>query len=455
MATDFHPPAGAPPGFHVLAKPTGAVCNLNCTYCFFLSKQALYPGSRFRMSDEVLETYIKQLFEAHQTPEVTVAWQGGEPTLMGVDFFERAVRLAERYRRPGQRVAHTIQTNGTLLDDAWGAFFKQHEFLVGLSVDGPQELHDAYRVDRRGQGSFDRVRRGWDTLVKHEVDANILCTVHAANGDHPLAVYRYFRDELNAQFLQFIPIVERATETVLRLADAGWGGRRGSPRPLYTQSGDLVTERSVRPEQFGHFLIAIFDEWVRHDVGRVFVQHFDAALANWCGLPAGVCIFQETCGAALALEHTGDVYSCDHYVEPDYNLGNIRETHLVDLLVSPRQVEFGLHKRDALPAYCRACPVRFACHGECPRNRFLTTPDGEPGLNYLCAGYRRFFEHIDQPMRFMAEMLRRGLAPAEIMRRYAADDDRLRVAFARAGRNETCPCGSGRKFKHCHGSASA
>jgi uncharacterized protein len=266
-------------------------------------------------------------------------------------------------------------------------------------------------------------------------------------------VYRFFRDELDARFVQFIPIVERATADLLPLANAGWGKRRGGPRPLYTQAGDLVTERSVRPEQFGRFLIAIFDEWVRHDVGRVFVQQFDAALANWCGVPPGVCVFAETCGGALALEHTGDVYACDHYVEPDYKLGNIQDTHLVNMLISPRQVQFGRDKRDTLPQYCRDCPVRFACHGECPRNRFLTTPDGEPGLNYLCAGYRLFFAHIDRPMRAMAELLRRGRAPAEIMRLYAAEDARWQAAFARAGRNEPCPCGSGRKFKYCHGAA--
>jgi len=402
----------APPAFHLLVKPTGAACNLDCKYCFFLSKEALYPGSPFRMSDEVLETYIAQLFAAHRVPEVNVAWQGGEPTLMGLDFFRRAVALAEKYKKPGQKILYTIQTNGTTLDDEWAAFFKAHNFLVGLSVDGPRPMHDAYRVDKGGRGTFERVMRGWEHLRRHRVDVNILCTVHAANGDHPLEVYHFFRDEMGARFIQFIPIVERATEETMPPADEGW-----SERPPYTQKGDRTTERTIRPEQYGRFLIAIFDEWVRRDVGKVFIQHFDTALANRLGLPSPVCVFAETCGLALALEHNGDLYACDHYVEPDYLLGNIRDTPLIELVASEKQVRFGLDKRDTLPRYCRRCKVRFACHGGCPKNRFTRTPDGEPGLNYLCAGYKAFFTHIDRPMRIMADLLRRGRAPAEIMRR--------------------------------------
>ncbi len=408
-------PRGAPPAFHVLAKPTGAICNLACEYCFFLSKEMLYPGSRFRMADDLLEIYIRQLIEAHRAPEVTIAWQGGEPTLMGLDFFKRSVEYAERYRRPGQRISYTIQTNGTRLDDAWGAFFKAHGFLVGLSVDGPREYHDAYRVDKGGKGSFDQVMRGWEVLKRHDVDFNILCTVHAANQDHPLAVYHFFRDDLDARFMQFNPIVERATEESLPLADEGWSPTPAGKRPLYTVNGDLVTRRSVQPEAYGRFLIAVFDEWVRRDVGTVFVQHFDAALANWLRVPGAVCIFSETCGQALALEHNGDLYCCDHYVEPAYRLGNIRQTHMIELVASDHQRAFGLAKRDTLPRYCRECSVRFACHGECPRNRFISTPDGEPGLNYLCAGYKAFFTHIDHPMRLMAGLLRRGRYADEVM----------------------------------------
>jgi uncharacterized protein len=419
-----------PPAYYVLAKPTGAVCNLDCKYCFFLSKEILYPGSRFRMPDEVLEAYIQQLLASHsltafgtrQVPEVTISWQGGEPTLMGLEFFERAVALAEKHRVPGQRLRHTMQTNGTPLDDEWCAFFKAHNFLIGLSVDGPQQMHDAYRRDKGGKGTFHRVVRGWELLVKHRVDVNILCTVNAANADQPVEVYRFFRDELGAQFIQFIPIVERITAETRLLAERGWSERPGGKRPLYTQAGQGVTRRSVKPKQYGRFLIDIFEEWVRRDVGQVFVQMFDLALANWYGEPAGVCVFQETCGLAPALEHNGDLYACDHYVEPDYLLGNILETPMIDLVASERQRSFGQAKRDTLPQYCRDCDVRFACYGECPRNRFIKTPHGEPGLNYLCAGLKLFFHHVDRPMRIMAALLRQNRAPAEIMRWYGAQD---------------------------------
>jgi len=441
----------APPAFHLLTKPTGAVCNLDCKYCFFLSKEMLYPGSRFRMADELLETYVKQLLEAHQTPEVTVAWQGGEPTLMGLDFFKHSVEYVEQYKKPNQQILYTIQTNGTKLDDEWCAFFKEHNYLVGLSVDGPRKMHDAYRVNKGGEGTFDQVMRGWEFLRKHQVDFNILCTVHAANADRPVEVYRFFRDELEAEFIQFIPIVERATEAMLPLANEGWSERPGGERPLYVLEGNLVTDRSVKPEQYGQFLTTIFDEWVRRDVGQVYIQHFDTALANWVGAPPGVCVFSETCGLALALEHNGDLYACDHYVEPGYKLGNIKETHMIELVASSEQIKFGLDKRDTLPNYCRECEVRFACHGGCPKNRFIETPTGEPGLNYLCAGYKIFFNHIDQPMRIMADLLRRNRAPAEIVQILAAQETQAQAIFANAKRNDPCPCGSGIKFKHCHG----
>jgi uncharacterized protein len=444
-------PPGAPQAFHLLAKPTGAVCNLDCQYCFFLSKERLYPGSRFRMEDDLLELYIRQLLEAHQgEEEVTVAWQGGEPTLMGLDFFVRSVELVEKHRRPGQQVLHTVQTNGTKLDDAWCAFFKEHNFLIGLSVDGPREIHDTYRVNKGGAGSFDQVMRGWEALRRHKVDFNILCTVHAANAGHPVEVYRFFRDELQTEFVQLIPIVERATEATLPLADHGWSERPGGDRPLYTQNGHLLTERSVKPEQYGRFLIAVFEEWVRRDVGKVFVQMFDVALASWVGMHS-LCIFSPTCGNALALEHNGDLYSCDHFVEPKYLLGNIRDTHMVELVASRKQRQFGQDKLDSLPEFCRECEVRFACHGGCPKDRFITSPDGELGLNYLCAGYKMFFRHIDRPMRVMADLIRRGRYADEIMASCVADDAKLAQAFAASGRNDPCPCGSGLKFKHCHG----
>ena len=440
-----------PLAFHLLAKPTGAVCNLDCKYCFFLSKEMLYPGSRFRMADELLETYIRQLLEAQQGPEVTIAWQGGEPTLMGLDFFKRSIEIVEKHKQSGQSIQHTIQTNGTKIDNDLAALFKQHSFLVGLSVDGPQELHDTYRVNKGGAGSFTQVMNGWEKLVEYGVDVNLLCTVHAANADHPLEIYHFFRDELKAEFMQFIPIVERATAELLPMANQGWSERPGGDRPLYTQIGELVTERSVKPEQYGRFLIAIFDEWVRRDVGKVFVQSFDAALANWIGQPS-LCIFQPTCGNALALEHTGDLYSCDHFVEPAFLLGNIQETHMIDLISSDQQHKFGQDKHATLPAYCRQCEVLFACYGECPRNRFIYTPDGDPGLNYLCAGYKLFFNHIDRPMRIMADLLRRGRYADEVMNILAMEEmQKLQKAFANARPDDPCPCGSGKKFRKCHG----
>jgi uncharacterized protein len=429
-------PRNAPPYFHVLAKPAGAACNLACSYCFFLSKEEFYPGSRFRMSDELLETYIRQYIEAQRTDRVTIAWQGGEPTLMGLDFFERSVEFATKYAPPGMHVEYSIQTNGTLLDDAWCAFFREHNVLVGLSIDGPRALHDAYRVDKGGRPTFDRVLAAARLLQQHQVDFNILTTVHAANADHPLEVYRFMRDELGVQWLQLIPIVERVN------AD----GR------TLLQQGHTVSERSVRPEQWGHFLIAIFDEWVRRDVGQMYLPLFESSLAAWLGAPTGMCIFDETCGNALAMEHNGDVYACDHFVEPDYLLGNLGERHLIELVASEEQRRFGRAKRDSLPRYCRDCEVRFVCHGECPKNRFLETPDGEPGLNYLCTSYKDFFTHIDRPMRMMAELYRAGRSPAEIMLLLAQDEATLKAAFPAAGRNEPCPCGSGKKYKRCHGS---
>jgi uncharacterized protein len=420
-------PRNAPPAFHVLIKPTGAICNLDCKYCFFLSKEMLYPGSRFQMAEDLLATYLKQLLESHRGREVDVAWQGGEPTLMGLDFFKRSVDLVDKLKRPDQTIQYTIQTNGTLLDDAWCAFLKRNNFLVGLSVDGPKELHDVYRVNKGGAGSFDQVMRGLDRLKRHRVDVNILCTVHAANQHHPLKVYRFFRDELGAQFIQFIPIIERASAATLPIANLGWSDRPGGDRPLYTNAGSLVTERSVDAQAYGGFLIAIFDEWVKADVGKIYVQHFDSALANWVGAPGAVCVFSETCGQAVALEHNGDLYSCDHFVEPKYKLGNIRETHLIQLLASPQQIKFGQDKKTTLPRYCRECHVRFACHGECPKNRFIKTPDGEDGLNYLCAAYKAFFGHIDGTMKIMVRLLRGGRFADEIMQMSAGE----KATFAR------------------------
>jgi uncharacterized protein len=383
-----------PPAFHLLAKPTGAICNLDCAYCFYLSKEKLYPGGRFRMTDEMLETYIRRLIEAHRFHEVTIGWQGGEPLLMGLDFFRRSIEYQEKYRRPDMAILNTIQTNGTLINDEWAAFFRKHNFLVGISIDGPRKQHDAFRCDKQGRPTFDRVIQGLDCLKKHGVEFNALVTIHKANADNPLEVYRFLRDDLGIRYLQLIPIVERRSET------------------------KAASDFSVTPGQYGRFLITIFEEWVRHDVGEIFVNMFDVALANWAGEPPGLCVFASTCGMTLAMEHNGDMYSCDHFVTPENFLGNIADTPMIELVVSPKQQKFGQDKLDRLPRYCRECKVRFACHGGCPKDRFIKTPQGEMGLNYLCKGYKAFFKHIDRPMRLMTELLRRNKAPAEIMQMY-------------------------------------
>jgi uncharacterized protein len=308
-------------------------------------------------------------------------------------------------------------------------------------------MHDAYRVDKGGKPTFGRVMAGLEVLKRHQVDWNVLTTIHAVNGDHGRAVYAFLRDELGASFVQFIPIIERATPETLPVAGAGWGhGVKG--RPLYTQEGNLVTHRSVGPAQYGRFLIDVFEDWVRRDIGTVYVQMFDTALANWYGEGGGMCVHAETCGSQLALEHTGDLYSCDHYVEPGYLLGNIKDKHLLELIVLPQQRQFGQDKRDTLTRYCRDCDVRFACNGGCPKDRFATSPYGEPGQHYLCPSYQAFFRHVRKPMETMSQLLRSNRAPAELMRIYARQD-------AQRGRNEPCTCGTGRKWKHCHGTEPA
>jgi uncharacterized protein len=440
-------PERSPPRFHLLAKPSGSTCNIDCKYCFFLSKEALYPDEKHRMSEATLEAYLRQLLESHRDPEVTVAWQGGEPTLMGLDFFRRAVALVDKYRNPGQRIEQTFQTNGIALDDEWCAFLRANNFLVGLSVDGPREMHDAYRVTRAGKGTFDLVMKGWDCLRRHGVDVNILCTVHAANEAHGRRVYRFFRDELGATWIQFIPIVERATAETIEIANKGWSERPREKRLLYTQTGTLVTNRSVGAAAYGQFLVDVFEEWVRRDVGKVYVQMFDVTLEAYFG-QYKLCIHAPTCGYGPALEYNGDVYACDHFVEPGYRLGNIHETGLLQLVASPRQRKFGLDKRDTLTVQCRACEVRALCNGGCPKDRFALSKEGESGHNYLCEGLYRFFTRTRPAMQRMAQLYTQGRAPAEIMAMVKAEDVR-RGAYA------PCPCGSGRKFRFCHGTAEA
>ena len=386
-----------PPAFHVMIKPRGPICNLACAYCYYLSKEALYPHSQFCMTDNLLERFTRQYINAQRVPEVTFGWQGGEPLLMGIDFFQRAVELQQNYCRPGMQIHNAIQTNGLLVNDEWANFFRKHHFLVGVSLDGPQSLHDAYRVDKTGHPSFKRVMSGLSFLKKHHVEWNILACVHAANAEYPLQVYNFLRDEAGAQFIQFIPIVEQHATNE-------------------RQKRHTISERSVTGKQYGDFLINIFDEWIRQNVGQIFVQIFDVALGIWMGQPSSLCISGETCGTAMAMEHNGDVFACDHFVDPRYKLGNIRTTSLNTLAGSPQQRQFGTAKRDMLPDECLACDVRFACHGGCPKNRILTTPDGQAGLNYLCEGYKAFFRHINRPMQVMASTVRAGRPAANIMR---------------------------------------
>ena len=419
-------PAGAPPGFHLLAKPSGSTCNIDCTYCFFLSKEALYPNEKQRMSEATLEAYIRQLLESHRTPQVTVAWQGGEPTLMKLEFFKRSVELVEKYRRPGQTVQHTFQTNGILLDDEWCAFFKEHDFLVGLSVDGPRELHDAYRVDRGRQGTFDRVMQGWRHLRRHGVEFNILCTVNAANEKHGRTVYRFFRDELGAKWVQFIPIVERATEETHRDRQPGLerAARQQAPALHADRQpghGALGRRRAVRPLPRGYLRRVGAPRR-----GQVYVQLFDVTLEAYFGRHL-LCIHAPTCGYGPALESNGDLYSCDHFVEPQLQLGNIHETHMLKLVASPEQRKFGDDKRDSLTAQCQQCEVRPLCNGGCPKDRFALSRDGEPGQNYLCAGLELFFTHTRPAMQTMAALLQQRRAPSEVM---ALDRGRGREARA-------------------------
>lgn len=399
--------------FSVMMKPTGAACNLDCSYCFFLSKEVLWGHESQRMSGETLDRFVWSYLDAQPDGPVMIGWQGGEPTMRGLAFFREAVRLSQEYRRPGQQVQHAIQTNGTLLDDDWGEFLAANDFLVGLSMDGPAELHDAYRVNKAGRGTYHQVRRGWEVLQRHGVETNILCTVNAANADHPIEVYRHFRDDLGARFIQFIPIVERVESGHEDEAERGFRDSRGE-HVLYRQAGEQVTSRTVAPEAWGRFLSAVFDEWVVRDVGTVFVQHFDVTLSALFG-QYSLCVHATECGTAIAMEHNGDVYSCDHFVEPDYRLGNIAADSFTELLALPQQRQFGRDKRTTLPRQCRECPVRWVCNGGCPKDRFATTADGEPGLNYLCAGYYRFFTHAWPAMETMAGLIRVGRSPADIM----------------------------------------
>ncbi|MBQ5875271.1 MAG: anaerobic sulfatase-maturation protein [Alistipes sp.] len=389
---------------YVMAKPVGAACNLQCSYCYYLEKSRLYDASSQLMSDEMLELFIREYIHSQTTLEVLFTWHGGEPLLRPISFYERALELQRQYAN-GRRIANSIQTNATLIDDEWCEFFRKNNFLVGVSIDGPQMMHDSLRTSRRGESSYRDVMRGLRLLNRHRVEWNAMATVNAANVEHPLEFYRYFRDELDCQFLQFTPVVER------RYMSGGESRLMHAAEP----SGELVPY-SVTAEQWGRFLCAIFDEWVRHDVGRMFVQLFDSTLANWVGEAVGVCTMSKYCGHAAVIEHNGDVYSCDHFVFPEYKLGNLNEKSLSEMMYGRQQSEFGVAKHRTLPRQCRECEYEFACHGECPRNRFLTTADDEPGLNYLCTGYYAFFSHAATAMDYMRRQLQQGRPPANVMK---------------------------------------
>jgi uncharacterized protein len=382
--------------FHAMAKPAGAACNLDCTYCFYLHKHDLPEGlGRGNMSDEVLERYVRSYIDGVTSDEVVFTWQGGEPTLRGLAFFEKAVALQRKHAKPGQRIENDLQTNGVLIDEAWAEFLKANRFLVGLSIDGPRDVHDALRVTKGGQPTFDKVMAAAQLLERHGVDFNTLTCVHRYNASRPLDVYRFLRRELGSTRLQFIPIVE--PKDFKSTAPQRWDPARlpivGTPQARPGHPDSVVTDWSVDPEEYGQFLCKVWDEWQQRDLGKVYIGFCETLVAQHLGLPSQICIFSETCGKGVVVEHDGSVYACDHYVYPEYRLGDIRSGSLGELVFSPRQVKFGYDKSDALPKYCRDCAFLADCWGECPKNRFVRTPDGEPGLNYLCPAFRKFFAH--------------------------------------------------------------
>jgi uncharacterized protein len=409
--------------FQIFVKPFGSICNLDCGYCYYLKTRDLYPETKsFRMDEDLLEGYIVQHIEASPKELISFCWHGGEPTLLGLDYFRDIVALQKKHQPPERRIVNGIQTNGTLIDEAWCRFFAAEGFYVGLSLDGPREFHDRGRPTKGGKPTHREVIGAYKLLRKHEVHCDILCVLSDANVHFPTQIYRYFK-EIGVEYLQFLPISEPASD-----------GERTASR------------HSVPPEAYGSFLCAVFDEWVRHDIGRIVIQTFDEALRAACGLEHALCIFRETCGELPVLEFNGDLYACDHFVDREHHLGNLHDTDLVTVLESPALREFGNAKRAALPRYCRECEVLSLCNGGCPKDRFIKSPDGEPGLNYLCAGFKRFFTHSRPYLLRMAELWRSGKPLEEMMWRLRTEEAKMAPL---AGRNDPCPCGSGRKYKRC------
>ena len=402
---------GARRSYHVMVKPVGAVCNLDCTYCYYLHKKELLGSdSHFHMPDEVVETHIRQYIEGQDSEEIIFSWQGGEPTLLGLDFFRKVVALEQKYRKPHQRIENDLQTNGTLLDDDWGTFLKQHNFLVGLSIDGPKELHDVHRLANDGQPTFARVFSAAQMLHRHGVPFNTLTVVNRTNAKRPLDVYRFLKNEVRPRQMQFIPCIE--PKVFRSVATQKWDP---ATLPLYDSPAahpgspeSIVTDWSVDPDDWGYFLRKVWDEWFRRDIGKVFVNLFETAVAQWMGKEAQLCIYHEFCGKGAALEHDGSLYSCDHYVYPEYRLGNITQTSSSRMVFSEEQKAFGFAKFNTLPQRCRECNYLFACNGECPKNRLIRTPEGEPGLNYLCSGLQAFWRHIDRDAQDVCGRIARG-----------------------------------------------
>ena len=388
-----------------MTKPVGAVCNLACKYCYYLEKTNLYKDnkSKYVMSDSLLEKFIKEYINSQTMPQVLFTWHGGETLMRPLSFYQKVIELQKKYAN-GRTIDNCIQTNGTLLNDEWCEFFHNNHWLVGVSIDGPQDFHDEYRKNKQGKPSFVKVMQGIKLLKKHQVEWNAMAVVNDYNADYPLEFYHFFKD-LECHYIQFTPIVER-----IHLNSDG----RYLANVL--QKEEKLADFSVTPEQWGNFLCTLFDEWVKNDVGKYFIQIFDATLANWMGTQPGVCTMAPTCGHAGVMEFNGDVYACDHFVFPEFKLGNIYEKSLIEMMYGDKQSRFGLQKRDALPAQCKACKYLFACNGECPKNRFLTTEDGEFGLNYLCKGYYQFFDHIAHYMDFMKKELLAERAPANVMK---------------------------------------
>ncbi len=396
--------------FHVMAKPTGSRCNIDCQYCFYLHKEQLLQQDRHSvMSDEVLEAFIRQYIHSQDGDRVVFSWQGGEPTLAGLAYFEKIVALQKRYQKPGQRIENDLQTNGILINDRWARFLRQHNFLVGISVDGPAELHDRYRVTRGGKPTSEKVIAGVAALKRHQVPFNALVTINRTNARFPLEVYRFLTQALGATYIQFNPCVEPVD--FKQTAPQFWrddsipvtGSRRAKPGHI----DSVVTDWSVDPDDWGHFLIAVFEEWVNHDLGRVQVNLFETAVAQTMGMPAQICITSEFCGKGLAIEKNGDIFSCDHYVYPEYQLGNVQTTPLAHMAFSERQKAFGLGKRDTLPGACKRCPYLTLCYGECPKSRIVRSEAGEPGLNYLCPGIKTFFNYARPILAGIATLLTR------------------------------------------------